>query len=78
KAFVQRLTHALMMLGPWEGRIVSFVLGCGIGVLLRIVWVLAVLAVRSVRGKKQADEFLADEVIFEEQEHLLPPQYTEA
>jgi len=78
KVFFQRLTHALMMLGPWEGRIVSFVLGCGISVLLRIVWVLAVLAIRSVRGKKQADEFLADEVIFEEQEHLLPPQYTEA
>jgi hypothetical protein len=25
--FVQRLTHALMMLGPWEGRAVSFILG---------------------------------------------------
>jgi hypothetical protein len=38
-------------------------------------WVLAVLAIRSIRGKKQEEEFLGDEVIFEEDEHLLPPQY---
>lgn len=27
QTFVQRLTRALMMLGPWEGRAVSFILG---------------------------------------------------
>ncbi|KAF8491023.1 hypothetical protein JB92DRAFT_3128572 [Gautieria morchelliformis] len=75
--FVQRLTRALMMLGPWEGRAVSFILGCGIGVLVRMFWVLAVIAIRSIRGKKQEEEFLGDEVIFEEDEHLLPPQYAE-
>ncbi|KAF8587992.1 hypothetical protein K439DRAFT_716941 [Ramaria rubella] len=73
--FVQRLSHALMMLGPWEGRAVSFILGCGIGVLIRMFWVLAVLAIRSVKGKKQEEEFLGDEVLYEEEEHLLPPQY---
>ena len=26
-SFVERLSHALMMLGPWEGRAVAFVLG---------------------------------------------------
>jgi len=76
--FVQRLTRALMMLGPWEGRAVSFILGCGIGVLIRMFWVLTVVALRSIRGKKQEEEFLGDEVIFEEEEHLLPPQYVEA
>jgi hypothetical protein len=51
--------------------------GCGIGVLIRMFWVLAVIAIRSIRGKKQPEEFLSDEVIFEEEEHLLPPQYVE-
>jgi len=77
-SFGQRLTHALMILGPWEGRILAFVIGCGIGVLIRMFWVLALLVVRSARGSKREEEFLADEVIFEEQEHLLPPQYVQS
>ncbi|KAG8762581.1 hypothetical protein FRC11_008703 [Ceratobasidium sp. 423] len=29
ESFMFRLSHALATLGPWEGRVVSFVLGCG-------------------------------------------------
>jgi len=46
--FLHRVHRALLSLGPWEGRMVAFVLGCGLGVLLRMFWVLAVLLTRSV------------------------------
>jgi len=49
-SFLRRIHRALMTLGPWEGRAVAFVLGCGIGVLLRMVWVFTVLVARAVRG----------------------------
>ena len=45
-------------------------LGCGIGVLLRMVWVLAVLLVRGSRGTPEREETIfvcAEEV---------PPNYT--
>ncbi|KIJ49404.1 hypothetical protein M422DRAFT_246495 [Sphaerobolus stellatus SS14] len=78
-SFAHRLTRALMMLGPWEGRMLAFVIGCGIGVLIRMFWVLAVVGFRSVRGSRREEELLASEVIFDEQEHLLPPpQYNES
>jgi len=48
--FLQRAHRALMALGPWEGRIVAFVLGCGIGVLVRMFFVMTVLLVRVLRG----------------------------
>jgi hypothetical protein len=48
--FLHRAHRALMSLGPWEGRIVAFVLGCGIGVLVRMFVVLTVLFVRAFRG----------------------------
>ncbi|KAJ7812377.1 hypothetical protein B0H14DRAFT_2605797 [Mycena olivaceomarginata] len=35
-SFLMRVHYALMSLGPWEGRAVAFVLGCGLGVLLRM------------------------------------------
>jgi hypothetical protein len=44
-----RLQRSLNALGPWEGKVVAFVLGCGIGVLLRMVWVLSVIAYRPSR-----------------------------
>jgi hypothetical protein len=50
---------------------VAFVLGCGIGVLLRMVWVLAVLLVRGARGSPEREETLlvyAEEIV---------PLYTE-
>lgn len=48
--FLHRAHRALMSLGPWEGRMVAFVLGCGIGVLVRMFVVLTVLFVRAFRG----------------------------
>jgi len=50
--FFKRLALALMTLGPWEGRAVAFVLGCGLGVLLRMMWVLSVITFRAIRGRK--------------------------
>jgi len=47
--FIHRLSRAIGELGTWEGRAVSFVLGCGIGVLLRMFFVLGLLIVRSRR-----------------------------
>jgi len=39
-----------MNLGRWEGRAVAFVIGCGIGVLIRMFWVLAIVSYRVCRG----------------------------
>ncbi|KAJ7057626.1 hypothetical protein C8F01DRAFT_991648 [Mycena amicta] len=47
---LMRVHFALMSLGAWEGCAVAFVLGCGIGVLLRMFWVLTVLSVRALRS----------------------------
>jgi hypothetical protein len=68
-----------MALGPWEGRAVAFVLGCGIGVLLRMFWVIAIISYRLIRGPREEDEY-PEEVIFiaDSQELILPPpQYTD-
>jgi len=54
--FLQRVHRALVSLGPWEGRIVAFILGCGIGVLLRMFWVLAVLLARGGRSTPEREE----------------------
>jgi len=67
--FLHRVHRALSSLGPWEGRIVAFVLGCGIGVLLRMFWVLAVLLVRGVRNNSEREE----ETIFVYTEEVAPP-----
>ena len=72
--FLHRARRALMSLGPWEGRIVAFVLGtflllalywlaltsilmvgCGIGVLVRMFFVLTLLLVRALRGNPVPD-----------------------
>jgi hypothetical protein len=45
-SFLGRLHKALLTLSPWEGRALSFVVGCGIGVLLRMLYVFGVLAYR--------------------------------
>jgi hypothetical protein len=41
-----------MNLGRWEGRAVAFVIGCGIGVLVRMLWVLAIVSYRAFRGHR--------------------------
>lgn len=55
-SFMTRLHYSLLNLGTWEGRAVAFVLGCGIGVLLRMFWVLAVVFIRSIRGAASSNE----------------------
>jgi len=47
--FGHRLVRALTELGKWEGRGVAFVIGCGLGVLLRMIWILLVLVTRYFR-----------------------------
>jgi len=74
--FMERLAHALAMLTPWEGRALAFVLGCGVGVVLRMVYVLIVVTYRMFRSPAQPGEDDADE---EETEVLLvaaPPKYS--
>ncbi|KEP55435.1 putative transmembrane protein [Rhizoctonia solani 123E] len=66
QSFMYRLSHALMMLGPWEGRALSFVLGCGLGAILRMLFVFGVLIVRSMRCQRQQQPIALEEdtVIF--------------
>ncbi|KAI0744362.1 hypothetical protein C8Q80DRAFT_1186474 [Daedaleopsis nitida] len=76
-SFMRRLHLALMSLGPWEGRAVAFVLGCGIGVLLRMVWVIALVTVRAFRTRREDETEY--EIVFDETEAemlVAPPQYT--
>jgi len=75
--FLRRMHFALMALGPWEGRAVAFVLGCGIGVLLRMVWVMGVVLARTISGSRSDD---APEAVFDaDAEEILvaPPQYSQ-
>ncbi|KAG6914678.1 hypothetical protein DXG01_015999 [Tephrocybe rancida] len=79
--FVERLHVALMALGPWEGRAVAFVLGCGIGVLLRMFWVLAIVVYRLIKGPNDETKYTQILVVeeFSAPEPLsaaAPPTYT--
>ena len=77
-SFIARLHFSLMNLGLWEGRAVAFVLGCGIGVLLRMFWVLAIIAYRVVkRRSSDEDDEYTHIVMFEEVEEApaAPPSY---
>jgi hypothetical protein len=95
--FLHRAHRALMALGPWEGRIVAFVLGpfcfsfyvilagtddpiltlvgCGIGVLVRMFFVLTVLLVRALRGSP-VPEPEDETTIFVYAEEIAPPYVT--
>lgn len=64
-SFVGRLMKSLMVLGPWEGRLVAFVFGCGIGALLRMFFVFTVLAHRAITRRNREREMGEVEVIFE-------------
>ncbi|OCH88625.1 hypothetical protein OBBRIDRAFT_836424 [Obba rivulosa] len=78
RPFIHRLHFALAALGPWEGRAVAFVLGCGIGVLLRMLWVLAVVVARTVRpgSPSQDHDALFDADLDAEEYAVPPPHYT--
>ncbi|KAF7357996.1 hypothetical protein MVEN_00846600 [Mycena venus] len=76
-SFLMRVHFALMSLGPWEGRAVAFVLGCGIGVLLRMFWVLVVISYRVIKGPSshEDDGYTVIDVDAEEI-FVAPPTYT--
>jgi len=80
-SFLRRIHRAIMALGPWEGRAVAFVLGCGIGVLLRMFWVMSVLAYRTIRGDRAEEDTLEHGyIMFEhdaENTFVPPPEYTD-
>ncbi|KAG1844340.1 hypothetical protein DFJ58DRAFT_802904 [Suillus subalutaceus] len=78
-SFLRRVHRAIMALGLWEGRAVAFVLGCGIGVLLRMFWVMSVLVYRTVRGER-LEEVSHGYIMFEhdaENNFVPPPEYTD-
>jgi len=74
-AFISRLNRSLLNLGAWEGIAVAFVLGCGIGVLLRMFFVLAVIAYRAVKGQREEEHEYSQIVTIEQYEDAahLPP-----
>ncbi|KAF8802667.1 hypothetical protein BYT27DRAFT_7215182 [Phlegmacium glaucopus] len=78
--FLTRIHYSLKNLGRWEGRAVAFVLGCGIGVLLRMVWVIAVVMYRTVRGRSSDEHEYSQITIIEEivdnTPNSAPPTYT--
>ncbi|KAJ6573548.1 hypothetical protein DFH09DRAFT_1312248 [Mycena vulgaris] len=76
RSFLMRVHMALMALGPWEGRAVAFVLGCGIGVLLRMLFVVAVVTVRAIRGPRPALNEYEPVDSDAEEIFVAPPQYT--
>jgi len=61
KTFGGRIQRALYALSPWEGRAVAFVMGCGLGVLLRMLFVFVVLGVRMLSGSSRTSEAESDE-----------------
>jgi len=78
--FFGRLHQALMSLGPWEGRAVAFVFGCGIGSLLRMFWVFAVIAFRSSKPQESLGDDAETEVLYDqeaEEVRLAPPKYSD-
>ncbi|CUA66921.1 hypothetical protein RSOLAG22IIIB_00371 [Rhizoctonia solani] len=63
QSFMHRLSRALATLGPWEGRVLSFVLGCGLGAILRMLFVFGVLIVRSVRCQRRQPVALEEDTV---------------
>jgi len=74
RPFVHRLHRAVNQLGPWEGRAVAFVLGCGLGVLIRMFFVMTLLIVRRIRGQPTRQIQLLEEP--ETAYVILPPSYS--
>lgn len=51
-------------------------LGCGLGVLLRMVWVLTLVSYRAIRGQQEEPEY--EHVLFDQYDEVIalpPPNY---
>lgn len=78
ESFLDRLQRSVDNLGTWESRAVSFVMGCGLGVLLRMLFVFGVLFVRAF--KRRDDEISTAPIDHSNDETvglLAPPAYTD-
>lgn len=70
-------------LSGWAGQSMEmseyFVTGCGLGVLLRMFWVLSVLAYRTIRGEREESQVREYVVLDQDVETIFvaPPQYSD-
>jgi len=71
KSFFRRLHRALIVLKPWEGRVMAFIIGCGIGVLVRMVWVMTVVTYRMIKGRREEPEYF--EIVYDAEDVVIPP-----
>jgi hypothetical protein len=55
-SFIERLNHSISMLSPWEARAVAFVLGCGLGSLIRMLVVMVILTFRGMKSRREREE----------------------
>jgi hypothetical protein len=79
-SFINRIHYSIMNLGRWEGRAVAFVLGCGIGVLFRMLFVLGVVMYRAVKGRGEEQHEYSQITIIEEivdSPKSSPPSYAD-
>jgi len=78
-SFINRINHSIMNLGRWEGRAVGFVLGCGIGVLLRMIFVIGVVMYRAVKGQRGEEQHEYSQITiieeFVDHPNNSPPSY---
>lgn len=75
-----RIRHRLLGLAGQVMEISKyFITGCGIGVLLRMFWVLSVLAYRTIRGEREESQVREYVVLDQDVETIFiaPPQYSD-
>jgi hypothetical protein len=80
-SFIDRIHYSIMNLGRWEGRAVAFVLGCGIGVLLRMLYILSVVMYRTVKGQHGEEQHEYSQITIIEEivdnPKFSPPSYVD-
>jgi len=78
-SFIDRMHYSIVNLGRWEGRAVAFVLGCGIGVLFRMAFVLGVVMYRAMKGQRGEDQHEYSQITIIEEivdnPNISPPKY---
>ncbi|KAG1723455.1 hypothetical protein EDB19DRAFT_1615625, partial [Suillus lakei] len=77
-SFLRHVHCTIMALSLWEGHPVAFILGCGMGVLLHMFWVMSVLAYHTIRAERP--EVSHGYIMFKhdvENNFVPPPEYTD-